>query len=91
MRKEASNNMLEENHDSFIYPPYFEIYQKYQKLDEILETLHYAKITNEKLPDEILGNCIFTISEFVDTFNKNYSEVAETKIKLFISSHKWKI
>jgi hypothetical protein len=78
-----------ENKNSFIFPPYFELWQKYQKIDDLLETLHYAKVANIDLDDQKRESCIHDISVFVDAFNNEYSSLLGLKIKLLIASNKW--
>jgi hypothetical protein len=80
---------MEEIKDSFLYPPYFELWQKYQKIDDLLEILHYAKIANEEINEEQREYGIYTLSEFIDEFNKEYSSLLGIKINLSFSSNKW--
>ena len=75
--------------ESFVYPPYFELWQKYQKIDDIIETLHYVKIADIDLDDQKRESCIYLISEFVDAFNREYSSLLGLKITLLIASNKW--
>lgn len=84
-----SNNYLTPVIDSFAEPEYFETFQTFQKLCNFLKKIHHTKITNEKLTNEQTESGIYSLSEFRDAFNKDYSSILGTKITLLISSHKW--
>ena len=83
-------NKTEDKLITFTDLPYFEVYQKYQQIDNLLDNLHYTKIAKEDLTDDQRENGIFVITEFCHSFNKEFSELLGVKITLNISSHKWK-
>ncbi|HSF49854.1 MAG TPA: hypothetical protein VLA74_03760 [Nitrososphaeraceae archaeon] len=77
------------NNNSFANPKYFEPFQIFEKLLDIIKSIHNAKITNETPNDEQRENSILIFAKFRDAINRDYSDILGVKITLNFTSNKW--
>jgi hypothetical protein len=81
-----SNELFPNSLDYFLY---HEICLKFKELYDVVKFLHFARITDGKLSEELEEYCFYALNEFIDQWNLDFSQILGTRIKLLIPSHKW--